>query len=365
AAASANSSSSDAAALPGVSLPLAVVNARTFHLEVLSAALEAVRAVRLVERTAVYVDKFVHAGKDGWRSLVHDYDGPIIAMPPTSNASQVPRHEVVFFISPEKSPEYTRFFINASRPSVVVLMIHNAQYPQLAELVAMHPRTRLVVLSPHVATALRARGFEAAWWLAARPWLQPPAPGGEGAGAAGSTCKPRDAATPPGPWGFVCQGRIDNRRRSYDSVWAELQAAADAADASGGGSGAGGGGDASRAAGRRGAAGAGAVSGGGGVLPPPRLTILGRAVPKQYQVAIPRRVRRLVTTVTDAPYDVFYGHIACSVALLPLFANESYLTSKFSSTVLASLSTGTPMLVEPRFLSAYSFLDEQILRSDP
>lgn len=84
----------------------------------------------------------------------------------------------------------------------------------------------------------------------------------------------------------------------------------------------------------------------------PQVKVLGKR-PEGGDPPIPPELEQYVTLLVNTPYVDFYGHIACSHALLPLFADTNYYTVKFSSTIFASLATGTPMLVEPRFLQAY------------
>lgn len=49
-----------------------------------------------------------------------------------------------------------------------------------------------------------------------------------------------------------------------------------------------------------------------------------------------------------------------SLALLPLFnASSGYLSHKVSSTVLASVSVGVPMVVPPTFLAVYGEVFKQ------
>ncbi len=84
----------------------------------------------------------------------------------------------------------------------------------------------------------------------------------------------------------------------------------------------------------------------------PHIKVLGKR-PEGGDPPIPPELEQHVTLLVNAPYVDFYGHITCSLALLPLFADTNYYTVKFSSTIFASLATGTPMLVEPRFLEAY------------
>ncbi|KAG2433322.1 hypothetical protein HXX76_008388 [Chlamydomonas incerta] len=360
--------------------PIAVVNARPFHSEVLSGAMAALAPV--ADRVAVYMDQYVFKGKDGFRQLVWSYPGLMLRTPQrAAGEGSVARHRLVFFLSPEASLGYTRWFINASRPEVVVHMMHNADdveaVKQLLEMTSGSSSgssgntaggggvvTKLVALSPHVAAALEQRGFKADWWLAAWPPAaaeehEQDSEGRRGAGGSKSragggggddiyACPAfRNGSVPSGPWGFACQGRQDSRRRSYDTLWRELQAAVSAATpaAPGGTSGNARSGSSN---GQRAAAAA--------APPPPRLKVLGRSVGPQGGAGVPVAVRPLVSRVTNAPYPLFYRHLACSLALLPLFAEDSYYSTKFSSTVLASLTTGTPILADERLLRAYSFL---------
>ncbi|KAG2449388.1 hypothetical protein HYH02_005538 [Chlamydomonas schloesseri] len=388
--------------------PIAVVNARPFHSEVLSGAMAALAPV--ADQVAVYMDQYVFKGKDGFRQLVWSYPGLLLRTPQrAAGEGAVPRHRLVFFLSPEASLGYTRWFINASRPTVVVHMIHNADdveaVKQLLDMTAGSGSssssssisdssssnsgsgrsgggtegsgvvvTKLVALSPHVVEALRSRGFQADWWLAAWPPAAATAEtvqtagaaaagagaraggqaggstgrskGGSGAGADDIHACPafRNGSVPAAPWGFACQGRQDSRRRSYDTLWRELEAAVAAATSSAG------------AAASANGGGAGQAAAAAPPPPPPRLKVLGRSVGPQSGAGVPKAVRPLVSRITNAPYALFYRHIACSTGLLPLFADDSYLSTKFSSTVLASLTTGTPILADERMLRAYSFL---------
>ncbi|PNW77999.1 hypothetical protein CHLRE_10g460250v5 [Chlamydomonas reinhardtii] len=387
--------------------PIAVVNARPFHSEVLSGAMAALAPV--ADRVAVYMDHYVFKGKDGFRQLVWSYPGLLLRTPQRAAGGEgVPHHRLAFFLSPEASLGYTRWFINATRPEVVVHMIHNADdveaVQQLLNMTGAGSSsgdssgssssgssgsssssdssssdssragrgggvvTKLVALSPHVAAALKQRGFQADWWLAAWPPAAAAAAAaeeeraqdsegrsgaggraGSGTGGGGGgggddihSCPAfRNGSVPAGPWGFACQGRQDARRRSYDTLWRELQEAVAAATSDASSS-------SSSNSGRQLTAAA--------PPPPPRLKVLGRSVGPQSGAGVPVSVRPLVSRVTNAPYPVFYRHLSCSLALLPLFAEDSYYTTKFSSTVLASLTTGTPILADERLLAAYSFL---------
>jgi hypothetical protein len=44
-------------------------------------------------------------------------------------------------------------------------------------------------------------------------------------------------------------------------------------------------------------------------------------------------------------------------ALLPLFATADYTTNRFSSSIMSSLVSGTPLLANAEFLAAYTFFN--------
>lgn len=49
--------------------------------------------------------------------------------------------------------------------------------------------------------------------------------------------------------------------------------------------------------------------------------------------------------------------MAHHLGLVHAMASDKYYTSKFSSTIIASLATSTPIIANDAFLQAYSFLD--------
>lgn len=51
----------------------------------------------------------------------------------------------------------------------------------------------------------------------------------------------------------------------------------------------------------------------------------------------------------------FWGTIAHSLALVPAFGRLQYLTSRISSTVIASLTTCTPIIASKAVMYVYSF----------
>jgi hypothetical protein len=61
-----------------------------------------------------------------------------------------------------------------------------------------------------------------------------------------------------------------------------------------------------------------------------------------------------------APLQAFFEEIHRSIALLPLFASQVYVDgSKISSTVVMSLTCGTPMIADDALLAAYPFIPKE------
>eukprot|EP00955_Chlamydomonas_euryale_P006896 73231-Chlamydomonas_euryale.AAC.1 len=104
-------------------------------------------------------------------------------------------------------------------PSLVLAIVHNADYEHLDELLAMHAHVAVVALSPHVASALTQRtGLPTEWLLPVYPVRPDPdcaaaaAGGGGGSGVVGLCLR-----------GFAMQGKFSNLRRNYTAVWAQME----------------------------------------------------------------------------------------------------------------------------------------------
>ena len=78
-----------------------------------------------------------------------------------------------------------------------------------------------------------------------------------------------------------------------------------------------------------------------------------------YWVICHTLVRKIqLTKPSNLPYQVFYVFWVLQ-ALIPSLASPKYFISKFSSTIITSLSTGTPIIATQELLTAYSFLSEE------
>lgn len=71
----------------------------TYHLEVLSGVVEAAKP--FYKDVVVYVEPFTANGNLGWRKLAADYPGRIVRTPTQGPHVLLPRHDVLFFVSPE------------------------------------------------------------------------------------------------------------------------------------------------------------------------------------------------------------------------------------------------------------------------
>lgn len=124
--------------------------------------------------------------------------------------------------------------------------------------------------------------------------------------------------------GFSIQGKFSNLRRNYSSLWAGMTTSL------------------------------------ANLSSPPlsalfRLNILGKGPDR---LALPPALASLVTLHRRLPFPQFYTTIGSTIALLPSLAGGRYYTDKFSSTIITSLSTGTPVLASPAFAETYTMLSD-------
>jgi hypothetical protein len=385
-------------------LSVAVVNHAPYHLEVVAGLLHALKAVPRVRRVAWYqsgqgegsgmpraVGEHLPAReivkRSGFDELVGEEE--LAAVDFFDAWHDKPKtHDFAIFVSPEYFVEGTRTWVDASRPSAVMMLFHNGDNPAVQQLAPLHPRLHFVALSPHVAgcaTAAQRLTPTPGWMLPVRPFgrvaeleaaeLAAKAAaevaaakeaagkdkGKEGAAGAtaaakspaGKAASPSSSSTPAQPpcnWdddehpvasatslfpscldGFALQGNFEPMRRNYTRLWAGMVREAQA-----------------RAAKKDGSASSPASSS--------RLHLLGRGAIEA--LAIPKDLTQqgLVVPHTALPYDAYYGVIARSQALLLSLGSASYLRCKASSSMGASLATGTPLVADASVLAAYRYL---------
>jgi hypothetical protein len=257
--------------------------------------------------------------------------------------------DVVLLVSPEYDVDGTAKCLEATRPRAALAWVHNGDSPHVRSLGKLLGGIRLLTLAPHVSGFLENRlRREGGGANVTVPWVLPvfefkpahpcaagAAGGGSDAGSAGAAdappvAVPRNSSGATCLDGFVLQGNIAHARRDYSRLWKQLLDLQQAAAA-----------NSSSAA-------AGSSAGS------PRIHVVGSG--HRGALGIPPQLDGVVQVQTGLPFPSFYEQIHRATGLLPALASRRYLTSKFSSTVVSSLITGTPLLADSQLLAAYSFL---------
>ncbi|GBF89288.1 hypothetical protein Rsub_02165 [Raphidocelis subcapitata] len=302
----------------------AIYNPVHFHLEVVAGAVNVLQQLT-TEPVDVYLpEKVVKANWYGFLSWMGEMED--VRLIDSNNYDGVTHYDLVWFISPEFRPpalkmsvaehvKATGEMIARMQAKVVMLMVHNGHLPEdvfngVASLAT--PGVPLLTLAPHVASSIANRTRSPGWLLPTLPFA-PAAPCALADVKAGRQCVR----------GFSVQGRIEKSRRNYTQVWEQIgghkrhqRTSATASNF--------------------------------------KLNILGELV---EAFAVPVEVQDMVSVYKNPPYNVFYDVVAHSLGLVPMLASDLYYKSKFSSTVLTSLITGTPIIADQRLLDAYTMLD--------
>ncbi|GBF98521.1 hypothetical protein Rsub_11512 [Raphidocelis subcapitata] len=310
---------------------VALVNDVAFHDEVALGLMAALRGRG--ERLKVYLNKALFpppGGPPDARGLAAFVREklPGVAIANAYNKAGITAADVAVFASPEFNVDYAREFIAAARPRMVVVFIHEPamNLDKLRYLVTLHPLTAIAALAPHVADAVsrRLNGAHV-------HWLLPTAPADCDAGCAE---------------GFAVQGKFEASRRTYGSLWSSLLASLEGSA------------NATAAAGS-------AEPGPAAARQLPLVNVVGSG--ELRDLSLPERLAGAVRVYRDLPYGEYFDTLCRSAAVLPLFNTDSgYTRDKISSSVLASLASGTPLLVPAGFLDTYSFLQrEHVLMMEP
>ncbi|KAG2482312.1 hypothetical protein HYH03_018754 [Edaphochlamys debaryana] len=88
-----------------------------------------------------------------------------------------------------------------------------------------------------------------------------------------------------------------------------------------------------------------------------RVTVLGKG--KREDLAIPAGLEARVDFHSELLYPEFWAAIQKSWALVPAFGTGQYLTTRISSTLLATLTTCVPIIANRELQAVYSFLKEE------
>jgi len=127
--------------------------------------------------------------------------------------------------------------------------------------------------------------------------------------------------------GFAIQGQLDPGRRNYSSIWHDMGQKLTGA-------------------------------GGPSLQRDMRFAINIMGSGFAGALGVPRYLWPYVRLHLNLRFEHYYNVIYHNVALIPTLASAAYYNKKFSSTVVTSLITTTPIIADVRLLSAYKFLDE-------
>mmetsp|Transcript_39711 Transcript_39711/g.118156 ORF Transcript_39711/g.118156 Transcript_39711/m.118156 type:complete len:507 (-) Transcript_39711:834-2354(-) len=281
-----------------------------------------------------------------------------------------PPFDLLVLVSSERNTTLAAQIVAWARPQHVIVILHNGDSAALPKLQGLHTSLDIVTLSPHVSSFVASRLLATpSWVLPVRrvaprwacagdipPWERgtstawgeqatgqvtdnsrkvPPAsvsghvmrpvssllpPMGKGfnvtrihaeMAAAGATCLA----------GFAIQGALASQRRKYAPMWDQLDAAVR--------------------------------------TPGSAFTIDNRFALQLFgkgqasRLGMPSHLRPYVQVFKGLRYADYYNAIHHTLALIPAFGNDVYYDRKFSSTVITSLITSTPIIADARILKAY------------
>lgn len=302
------------ASCPG--LRIALVNGVPYHYELL------VGLLHVLQPFSKQLDVFLHpsvrsAQADGAWEFIKWSRATFKKVP--DNAEQLRgQYALAILVSIDYELDANKALVAAMQPHTVVAIVHNSDFTRLYQVVALEGArvVRLATLSPHVARSL-ANNTQ-------RP-VEPILPIYPFRPAQDCLHAPRAALLGACLHGFAIQGKFSNLRRNYAGIWAQMAQRRAALDSP-------------------------------QLAPLFKVNVLGKGA---NRLAIPADLARYVTLHRRLAYGRYYDVIHHTLALAPVLASARYYTDKFSSTIVVSLSTGTPMIVNAAFLRAYSMFSEE------
>ncbi|GAX83396.1 hypothetical protein CEUSTIGMA_g10821.t1 [Chlamydomonas eustigma] len=297
---------------------VAIIDEKAFHLEVVGGLLNALASYS--ESTTVYLHPLNFPDRPvdfGFVDIILRAKAQLRGLPVLS----MPHHDVLIFVSPEYRIDYVREFIDKSKPRAVIAMIHNGDAESILQMKTLHPNLHIFTLSPHVAKFAGERLDMKLDWMLPLAGHVPSKPCADVQLMKGCIS------------GFAIQGNMDSRRRNYTLIWNQLDVRLNASDA---------------------------LKNDDRFL----INVVGSGSPSKLEV--PVRLEHRVRPHVNLRFDDFYDLIYHNFALIPTIASENYYDRKFSSTVITSLVTGVPIIVQERFLKSYTFLTPStvVLQSD-
>ncbi|KAG2437824.1 hypothetical protein HXX76_005443 [Chlamydomonas incerta] len=342
-------------------LRIAVINGVPYHYEVLAGLLHALRPY--ADRTDVFLNPYTRAANsDGAWEILRWSKARFVLLTRSAMASlakKKPAYDLVILVSPDYELDANAALLRYIQRRLTIAFVHNSDFNQTQRLIKVAAGTaaelqsdsgrgsalvnrrssvvrvgssgalehtaagvvvpadvRLVTLSPHTAASLaEATNQPVEWMLAVYPF-QPR-----------TDCLQATEVDLLGRClrGFSMQGKFSNLRRNYSSIWRQLQAHQTELTS-------------------------------GSAAPLFHISLLGKG--QGDRLGIPPELEPHVTMLRRLHFRTFYEAIHHTFALIPALASSKYYSHKFSSTILSSLISGTPMIADRRFLAAYGMFNE-------
>lgn len=245
--------------------------------------------------------------------------------------------DIVVFITPEKHPWYLGFFMRQSKPTTAIAIIHDghkAGAHWVKNYATMFPGTlSFAALSPHVVDFCKSLAPDVQFNFLL------PVPAFLGQCSSGNSSEALQWGKQHDEGfcneGFCIQGNFHSYRRNYGMVWSfmkrQIWTAYDKKNSSSDDS--------------------DPIYSG---YAPFKLHILGRGSTRS--LGRPDSLSDAVLIHNGLSYPRYYDRINRCRALVPAFRGDKYFRHKFSSTIVTSIITGTPVISTPKLLAAYSFL---------
>lgn len=300
---------------------MAVINDMDFHYEIVSGFVHALSNYTSSLEVYVLPSTLEESTWSAGFIPMLQADGATV-----KNAWKLPKVtpvDVAVFVSSEWSVDYARKFVAIAKPSIVFVLIHEGNSPNLLPLASVHNNTVVLTLSPHVTTYIKNRlGVKSEqrveWALpsvAYKPRHACALSAAAGEQQRRSTCLE----------GFAVQGKFEANRRNYTGIWSGLKRLVANNPHP----------DAFRI----------------------HVHAIGRG--NLVQLEVPRSLSTFVRVSSALPYLDYYEAIYHSLGIVPCFASDIYLKYKISSSIVTSVITGVPLIADAQLLEAYSFFKKE------
>ncbi|EFJ52708.1 hypothetical protein VOLCADRAFT_85968 [Volvox carteri f. nagariensis] len=304
-------------------LRIGIINGVPYHYEVLAGLMHTFRPY--ARRTDIYVNPYTRtsSGDGAWEVLRRSRVNYIFL---TRNilkniAQQKPFYDLLILVSPDYELDANEELLRHIRRHMTVAIVHNSDFNETERLIRVaeggSSGARLVTLSPHTATSLAsATGRQVDWVLPVYPFKPK------------TNCLDASEVDLLGMClrGFAIQGKFSSLRRNYSAVWHQMSSRREELTT-------------------------------GYAKTLFHINVMGKG--QDDRLGLPDDLVPFVTVLRRLPFRGFYDHLHHSFAILPMLGNRRYLTHKFSSSILSSFISGTPLVANREFLASYSMLNER------